>query len=224
MLEEPIGRGQQEGHPHLQLGPLRSGQERHPGAAWRQGIRLASGIGKIRHQIPHHPGAAAPAGGQAAGGGSPHQGQLIIPTGPASHPLRIGEVAIAKAGGEQHGPKLIPSQKHHHSLARPDPLAAGPEQQPPKTLGRYHPLKQPPGAGHRMFLTGGVGAGHQHQMKGAGGIRPSGTEGELVVQALRQGAHPGGELAWAVADQHDGGGGGVNDLSGPGGHLGRNRG
>jgi hypothetical protein len=167
---QPVGGLQQEGHPHQQLGPLRAGQQGHP-VAGREGVVLAGQGGKIGHQVTHHRGPLPPAGGQPSGGGGPHHGDAVVPAGPARHPLGVGEVAVAQAGGEQHGPELVAAQEHHHPPRRPGAVAAGPQQQPPEPGGRQHPLEQPPVPGDPLLGSGGVGAGDQHQPQGRRGCR-----------------------------------------------------
>jgi hypothetical protein len=55
-----------------------------------------------------------------------------------------------------------------------------------------------------VFAACGIGAGHEHQPKRHGRLSSHGPHRQLPMQALRQGSHPGAELAWAVADQHNG--------------------
>ena len=198
---QAVGRLQQEGHAHPQLGGLGARQQRQPGPRWQRRLtpRL---LGEISHQVAHHPAAPAPTGGQGVGGPGAHGGDAVAPAGPAGHPLGIGEVAIAQPGREQHRPELVAAQEHHHAATGPGAEAPRPQQQSPEAAGRRDPREQVPGGSGPVLLAGAVGAGHQHQPQLAGASGLPRRQGQAAVQTEGQRPHPGGEFAGAIAHQH----------------------
>ena len=94
---QPIRHLQQEGHPHLQLGPFGAGHQGHPRAAG-QGALGPGCLREVGHQVAHHPATGAPTGGEAIGRRWPHGGDAVVPAGPAGHPFGIGEVAVPQPG------------------------------------------------------------------------------------------------------------------------------